>query len=159
MGYGDESVESFVARLLVGRGVTLATAESCTGGAIAARLTAMEGASAWFRGGVVAYDNMVKVDVLGVRAGDIAAAGAVSRTVAEQMAAGVRRVCKADYGIAATGIAGPSGGSAEKPVGTVWIAVASPSGTVSRLYRFGALREQNIQRAATAALNMLRETL
>ncbi len=158
-GYGEQSAESYVAGLLRGRGQTLAVAESCTGGRIASRFTAMEGASDYFLCGVVSYSNNAKVSVLGVRAEDIAAQGAVSATVAGQMAAGVRRISGSDYAIAVTGVAGPAGGSDEKPVGTVWIAVAGPSGVVSQLHRFGRLRAQNIERAATAAINALRETL
>jgi nicotinamide-nucleotide amidase len=104
----------------------VATAESCTGGRIAAALTAEAGASEYFLGGVVAYSNDVKISVLGVSPEALARHGAVSREVACQMASGVRRLTRADFGVATTGIAGPGGGTPEKPVGTVWIAVASP---------------------------------
>ncbi len=156
-GYGEESAESYVAALLKARGATLAVAESCTGGRIASRFTAMAGASDYFLCGVVAYGNRAKSDVLGVDPAAIASYGAVSGQVAEQMALGARRISGATYAVATTGVAGPGGGSEDKPVGTVWIAAASPSGAVSRLHRFGNLREQNIERAATAAINMLRE--
>ncbi len=156
VGYEQDTVESVVARMLCERGATLACAESCTGGALSSRFTAEAGASAYFVGSVVAYSNDVKIDLLGVRPEDIAAHGAVSSVVAEQMAEGVRRLCKADYAIATTGIAGPDGGSLEKPVGTVWIAVATPEEVFSMLYRGGNLRGVNIERAATTAINMLR---
>lgn len=155
---GDEpsSVESALAELLRGQGSTLAVAESCTGGSISARLTAMEGASTYYLGGVTAYDNRVKERVLGVDGRDIAAYGAVSQQVAEQMAQGVRQLMGADFAISTTGIAGSGGGTVEKPVGTVWMAIAWQGGVASRLMRFGNLRDQNIERSATHALNMLR---
>ena len=159
VGYGEESVAGVVARMLTERGATLACAESCTGGALSSRFTAEAGASAYFVGSVVSYSNDVKVNVLGVRADDIAEHGAVSQQVAEQMAEGVRRVCGADYAIATTGIAGPDGGTPTKPVGTVWIAVATPEGVTSQLYRGGKLRSVNIERSSTAAINMLRLVL
>ncbi len=126
VGFETASVQELVHRTLVERGRTLAVAESCTGGTIAARFTAMPGASAYFRCGVVAYSNEAKRDLLGVDAEALARYGAVSEQVARQMAEGVRRVAGADYAVATTGIAGPAGGSPEKPVGTVWIAMATP---------------------------------
>lgn len=159
VGYGEQTVAGAVAEMLVARGATLACAESCTGGALSSRFTAEAGASAYFVGSVVSYSNDVKINVLGVRAEDIAAHGAVSREVAEQMAEGVRRVCGADYAIATTGIAGPDGGTPTKPVGTVWIAVATPEGVTSQLYHGGKLRSVNIERSSTAAINMLRLVL
>lgn len=157
-GFHD-SVAAAVADILRSRGATLSVAESCTGGTLSASFTAMAGASDYFSGGVVAYSNEVKHNILGVDAGDIERYGAVSRRVAEQMAAGVRRVCGSDYAIATTGIAGPGGGSPEKPVGTVWIAVATPEKVHARKLRLGMLREQNIARAAASAINMLRLVL
>lgn len=159
VGYGNDTVFSAAATLLKDAGATLAVAESCTGGTVSAGFTAMPGASAYFRGGVVAYANDVKRNVLGVDGEVLGRLGAVSGPVAEQMAEGVRRTCGADYGIATTGIAGPDGGTPEKPVGTVWIAVAGPDGAVSRRMVYGRLRQQNIDRAAAAAANMLRLVL
>lgn len=155
---GDEpaSVESALADLLNAQGATLAVAESCTGGSISARLTLMDGASSYYLGGVTAYDNKVKETVLGVNAQDIMVHGAVSQQVAEQMAQGVRGLMGADFAISTTGIAGSGGGTVEKPVGTVWMAIAWQGGVASRLMRFGNLREQNIERSATHAINMLR---
>ncbi len=148
--------EQSVAELLTARGETLSTAESCTGGAIAARFTAMAGASNYFLGGVVAYSNEVKINVLGVDPGALVEHGAVSRETAEQMAEGVRRLTGSTYAVATTGIAGPDGGSAQKPVGTVWIAVASPAGTLAECHRFFGDRAQNILQSVDAVLNLLR---
>ncbi len=119
IGFEKASMQELVHDILTRRGKTLATAESCTGGTIASRFTAMPGASAYFLGGVVSYSNASKTELLGVDAADIARYGAVSEQVARQMAEGVRRRTGADYAVATTGIAGPTGGSAEKPVGTV----------------------------------------
>lgn len=159
LGYGEASAESAVAEMLTRAGKTLAVAESCTGGSIASRFTAMAGASGYFRCGVVSYSNEAKVDILGVDMADIERHGAVSREVAEQMAEGARRVGRADYAIATTGIAGPDGGSDEKPVGTVWIAIASAEGVVSKKHSLGNLRGVNIERASTTAINMLRRQM
>ena len=156
IGYGDATLESAVGELLRGRGETVAAAESCTGGNIAHRFTALPGASDYFRGGVVAYSNDVKTALLGVNADDLNRCGAVSRPVAEQMAAGVRKATGATYGIATTGIAGPTGGTPDKPVGTVWMAVSGPDETYSIRMVFGSLRSQNIERASSNAINLLR---
>jgi PncC family amidohydrolase len=145
-----------VGGVLRGRGATVATAESCTGGRIAAALTAEAGASQYFLGGVVAYANNVKVGVLGVSPETLAQHGAVSREVACQMASGVRRLTGADFGVATTGIAGPDGGTPEKPVGTVWIAVASPDRDVlAREFHFAGSRLEVMASATSAALALL----
>ena len=156
VGWESDTLQSVVAHILTTRGETLAAAESCTGGALSAKFTAMSGASDYFWGAVVSYDNSVKENVLGVSYEDIETHGAVSEQVARQMAEGVRRVCGTTYGVATTGIAGPSGGSEEKPVGTVWMAVAGPNGTVAQKKVHGRLRAQNIDRASSAAINLLR---
>lgn len=157
VGWESDTLQSVVADKLVERGESLAVAESCTGGALAAKFTAMSGASAYFMGGVVAYDNSIKERVLGVSAETLRDHGAVSREVAVQMAEGVRRLFCTTYGVATTGIAGPTGGSDEKPVGTVWVAVSGPRGTVAEVKVHGRLRAQNIERAASAAINLLRK--
>jgi nicotinamide-nucleotide amidase len=126
---------------------------------LAAAFTAAAGASEYFMGGVVAYDNAVKVGVLGVEPETLAAHGAVSRQVAEQMAAGVRRVMGVDFAVATTGIAGPGGGSVEKPVGTVWVAVASPNGTTAEVFHFAGTRAEIMSAATEAAIGMLRDAL
>lgn len=159
LGFETASVEQVVAGLLKERGETLSAAESCTGGAVAARFTAMARASAYFLGGVVAYGNEVKKAILGVNPDDLQQYGAVSRQVVEQMAEGARRITGSTYALATTGVAGPDGGTPDKPVGTVWMAVATPTGVVSEKRRFGGLREQNIQRATATVINMLRTHL
>ena len=151
--------EKNVHRLLIDRTQTLAVAESCTGGSIAARFTAMPGASAYFLCGVVSYSNASKQTVLGVDPDTLTRYGAVSEQVARQMAEGARRISGADYAVATTGIAGPTGGSAEKPVGTVWIAVATPRQTVALLKQCGSDRGQIIDRAGAFALGLLRDEL
>lgn len=156
IGSEDDSLESVTGTLLKTRGETLATAESCTGGNIAHRFTAMPGASEYFKGGVVAYSNEVKMALLGVDPESLNRYGAVSQSVAEQMAEGVRRATGATYGISTTGIAGPTGGTPEKPVGTVWMAVATPNGVFSRRMVFGSVRSQNIERASSNCINLLR---
>lgn len=156
IGSEDDSLESVTGTLLKTRGETLATAESCTGGNIAHRFTAMPGASEYFKGGVVAYSNEVKMALLGVDPESLNRYGAVSQSIAEQMAEGVRRATGATYGISTTGIAGPTGGTPEKPVGTVWMAVATPNGVFSRRMVFGSVRSQNIERASSNCINLLR---
>lgn len=159
VGYETATVQELIHQTLTERGQTLAVAESCTGGAIAARFTAMPGASAYFQCGVVAYSNDSKHTLLGVDPDVIARYGAVSEQVVRQMAGGARRVAHSDYAIATTGIAGPTGGSDEKPVGTVWIAVAGPSGTEAVLKQCGTDRGQIIERASAFAISLLRDHL
>ena len=137
--------------------MTVATAESCTGGNIARLMTSVPGSSAYFKGAVVAYANEVKTNVLQVSAKDIETQGAVSQTVVEQMAQGVRNLMNTDIAVATSGIMGPDGGTAKKPVGTVWIAVCSAEKTISRKYHFDYDRVQNIEHASQTALQMLRE--
>ena len=155
VGFEDATMQALVHDILCQRQLTLATAESCTGGAIASRFTAMSGASAYFNGGMIAYANEVKCNILGVNNSDIEQQGAVSETVARQMAEGARKALQSDYAIATTGIAGPTGGSAEKPVGTVWMAVATPMHTITSLRNCGTDRGQIINRAAAYAIEML----
>lgn len=155
VGEEGASVESNVHRILSERGLTLATAESCTGGNIAASFTSMAGASAYFLTGIVAYSNASKSNILGVDSATIERHGAVSREVVEQMAEGARRISGADYAIATSGIAGPTGGSVEKPVGTVWMAVATPTRTISMMRNSGTDRQQIIKRASAYVVEML----
>lgn len=159
VGFEDASVEQLVHNALIVKGKKLSVAESCTGGNIASKFTAMAGASEYFQAGVVSYSNDAKVDILGVNAADIARYGAVSEQVAIQMAEGVKRVGKSDYGISTTGIAGPGGGSVEKPVGTVWIGISTPKRTFAVLKNCGTDRGQIIQRATAYAIKMLYEEL
>lgn len=157
----DISLESLVGRLLVQQGMTIATAESCTGGRLAAVLNAQSGASAYYMGSVVAYDNSVKTNILGVSPFTLDVDGAVSESTVRQMAEGVRTLLHTDYAIATSGIAGPTGGTPDKPVGTVWIAWATPDGTQAQCFHFGAAREreQITLRAVTEALVRLAKIL
>jgi len=159
VAYDDTPVEEMIGNLLTAKGMTLSTAESCTGGFIAHKITTVPGSSKYFKGSVVSYSNEVKVNVLNVLSDDIQLYGAVSRQVVEQMADNVRRLLKTDYALATSGIAGPDGGTAEKPVGLVWISVSSPKGVVSREFKFGNVRIQNIERTAQTAMLMLKEVI
>ena len=152
MAATDVTPEKALLDCLVDRGLTFASAESCTGGMIASRITSLPGASRAFCGGVVAYANEAKTAMLGVDPAMIATHGAVSRQVVEQMAAGALKRFGADIAVATSGIAGPDGGTTEKPVGTVWMAVATAEGTEASVYRFPGSRDRVIDRAATVAL-------
>ena len=158
---GDISLEALAGRLLSQQGKTIATAESCTGGRLAAALNAQSGSSAYYMGSVVAYDNSVKTNILGVSPETLNSEGAVSESTVRQMAEGVRALLHTDYAIATSGIAGPTGGTPDKPVGTVWIAWATPNGTEAQCFHFGAAREreQITLRAVTEALVYLVRSL
>ncbi len=155
----DESVENTVARLLTDRGLTLAIAESCTGGLISHRLTNIPGSSVYLLAGLVTYSDASKRGLLGVPEQTLAVHGAVSRETALEMAAGVRRSIGADVGLASTGIAGPTGGSETKPVGLVYVAVADDQGEVCEEYRYRSDRESVKMLTANAGLNLLRRRL
>jgi len=159
--YGEDEVtlEEAVGKLLLDNNMTVSTAESCTGGKIASMITTVPGSSAWFMGSVVAYDNSFKTGVLGVDPAIISRHGAVSEETVRAMADGMRRLASTDYAVAVTGIAGPTGGTPEKPVGTVWIAVASARGIVAEKHRFADDRQVNILRSASTALNLLRKQI
>ena len=158
-GYEKDRIEEVVGQLLKEKGSSLSLAESCTGGNIAHLITGVSGSSNYFKGSVVAYSNDIKQQVLNVDPKSIQQNGAVSKQVVEQMATGVRNSFKSDYAIATSGIAGPTGGTKQKPVGTVWIAVADNEGVVSKKFNFGNNRERNIQISSLSALNMLRLVL
>ncbi|MEJ5302809.1 MAG: competence/damage-inducible protein A [Bacteroidales bacterium] len=155
----DEPLPKAIGRMLLARKATLCTAESCTGGYIAHLITTIPGSSQYYKGSVVSYANEIKENLLGVSNNLLHEYGAVSRPVVEAMAAGARNLLKTDYAIAVSGIAGPDGGTVEKPVGLTWIAIAGPEGIVSTEFRLGNRRERNIQRAAVAALNELRKII
>jgi nicotinamide-nucleotide amidase len=141
---------------------TVSVAESCTGGGLGNLLTTVSGSSAYFWGGIISYDNQVKVKLLGVDPSDLAAQGAVSEPVARQMAVGVRDRLQTDWGLSITGIAGPDGGSAEKPIGLVYIGVAAPDGSVEvHRYQFGDFRGREFVRwlSVCTALDLLRRQL
>lgn len=158
-GYDDEQLEQVVGRLLKQKEASLSTAESCTGGYVSHLITSVPGSSAYFMGSVVSYSNQVKMNQLGVTYSSLVQHGAVSKQVVEQMASAVKHLMQTDYSVAISGIAGPDGGTEEKPVGLIWIAVAGPKGVQSQEFRFGDERDRNIRRAALAALNMLRKIL
>ena len=155
VGMEGATLEERVHEILTARGLKLAVAESCTGGTIASKFTAIAGASQYFMAGVVSYSNASKRDILGVSQESIDRYGAVSEQVAREMAEGVRRIAGADYAIATTGIAGPTGGSDEKPVGTVWMAVATPTKTIAIMRNSGTDRGQIISRASAYAIELL----
>ncbi|MBN1446641.1 MAG: competence/damage-inducible protein A [Bacteroidetes bacterium] len=155
-GTGTQTLEEVVGTQLRDAGMTVAVAESCTGGLITDKLTNVPGSSQWFNHGIVAYSNESKIELLDVDPTIIRSHGAVSRETAEAMAKGIRRRAATDFGISTTGIAGPSGGSTEKPVGLVWIGISSDAGTLAHDFYFGPHRIRTKQRAAQAAMDMLR---
>ncbi len=155
-GYDDEQIEESLAKILKGTGLKMATAESCTGGNIAQMITSVPGSSEYYEGSVISYSNEIKHSLLGVDLQDLEKHGAVSETVVRQMAEGARKALHTDYAVATSGIAGPDGGTKEKPVGATWIAVAGPYRTISVLHQFGEHRGRNISRASLTAINMLR---
>lgn len=148
-----------VGQLLTERGETLSTAESCTGGLIGHRITSVAGSSAYYKGGVISYSNEIKERVLGVDEELLERHGAVSEPVVRQMAEGVRRLMDTDYGVATSGVAGPGGGTAEKPVGMVWIAVATREVTKSKCLQLSYDRGGNISASADAVLELLIEQI
>ena len=155
----EESIESAVGRFLKTGSHSLCTAESCTGGKIASLITSIPGSSEYFKGSVIAYDNSIKEELLKVPGDVIRKYGAVSEEVVKRMAEGARRILKTDFALATSGIAGPDGGTEEKPVGMVWIAVASARGTVTEKCFFYLDRIANINRFSYAALNLLRKQI
>jgi len=156
IGFEEDTIASVVGRLLKEKNLTVSTAESCTGGYIAHSITSIPGSSDYFKGSVVPYSNDLKTRILGVNEEIINKNGAVSKEVVEAMAVNTRELLGTDYAVATSGIAGPSGGTETKPVGTVWIAIAGPDIVTSKIYNFGNNRERNIIRSSQTALNMLR---
>ena len=156
-GYDTETLSEVIGRELVKQNKKLAVAESCTGGYISHLITSVSGSSEYYNGSVTSYSNEMKKQLLGVSHDNLEKYGAVSEQVAHEMVEGVKRVMKADYALATTGIAGPTGGTEEKPVGTVWIAVSGPEKTVVKKYTFvGDQRDRNIVRAGQSALQLMR---
>ncbi|MCK9401380.1 MAG: competence/damage-inducible protein A [Bacteroidales bacterium] len=155
-GYGNDTMEEIVGRLLKEKHCTLSTAESCTGGFLAHMITSVPGASDYFQGSVIAYSNEIKHTFLGVSEESLKQFGAVSEQVVKEMARGARQRFNTDFAVSISGIAGPDGGTIDKPVGTVWIAIASKTGVIAQKFMFGEHRGRNILRAALAALNLLR---
>lgn len=146
-----------LAQRLIASGKTIATAESCTGGNIAHNITLLAGSSQYFLGGIVSYANEVKMNVLGVRKEDLEKYGAVSQAVVESMATGACQTIGSNYSVATSGIAGPGGGSDEKPVGTVWMAVSDGRKVISKRWNFDGNREEIIEKATKTAIFMLLE--
>jgi nicotinamide-nucleotide amidase len=155
-GENAQTLEEVIGISLKQSNSTLSTAESCTGGYIAHLITSVSGSSDYFMGSVVSYANQAKIDLLDVNPTDIEVHGAVSEQVVIQMAEGSRRKFNTDYAIATSGIAGPTGGTPQKPVGTIWIAVAGPYGTKAKCFSFGRNRDRNIKKTALMALDLLR---
>ncbi len=161
-GKDEDTLASVVGNLLLQKKQTVSVAESCTGGGLGSMLTAIAGSSAYFQGGIIAYDNQVKIKLLNVKSEDIEQCGAVSATVAEQMALGVKKALNTDWGISITGIAGPDGGTEDKPVGLVYIGIANPQGSAEALeFKFGDTRGREAIRylSASNALDQLRRRL
>ena len=158
-GEEEETLESVVFQSLTKRGETLSIAESCTGGEISSIFTTLPGVSSVFKGGVVAYDNKAKINILGVSKSIIEESGAVSEECVVAMAEGAKRLFGTDWAIATSGIAGPSGGSEEKPVGTLWVAISGPGITTTNKAIFSGDRERNIIRFSSASINLLRKAL
>ena len=158
-GVDDETLEEIVGRLLRERKLTIAIAESCTGGIIAHRISNVPGCSEYFERGIIAYSNQSKIDILQVPQELIEKHGAVSEEVVKSMALGVRQIAETDIGLSTTGIAGPTGGTAEKPVGLVWIGYSDKNGTIALKHHFGDNRLRVKERSAQAALNLVRKRL
>ncbi len=159
LGFNKDTPESIIGSLLLERNETLAIAESCTGGYLSHLVTSMPGCSAWYIGSTISYANKVKTEFLGVDAGSIETEGAVSETVAIAMATGVRSKLGTTWALSTTGIAGPGGGTDEKPVGTVWIGLAGPHGVTAQKFNFGHNRLRNIQATSLFAFRMLRNRI
>lgn len=158
-GENEDTLGMVIGKLLKEKNKTVSTAESCTGGEIAHLITSVPGSSVYYKGSVVAYANSVKTQLLGIEEDTIIKYGAVSKNVVHDMALGARKLFNTEYAIATSGIAGPDGGTEAKPVGTVWIAVASEKGIVSEKRVFGNDRITNIERFSLAALNLLRKQI
>ncbi|MEO9964508.1 MAG: competence/damage-inducible protein A [Reichenbachiella sp.] len=158
-GFGDIQIEDAVGEILKSKELTIATAESCTGGFLAHRLTAVPGSSEYYWGSIVSYHNDIKKAALGVDEKTLETYGAVSEETATEMAIGIRKKFKTDIGISTTGIAGPDGGTEEKPVGTVWLAISFGKNVETRKIKLPGTRILNIEYTAVHALNFLRQTL
>ena len=158
-GEEEDELESVIGALLKAKGQTIATAESCTGGYISHKITSVPGCSTYYKGSVIAYSNEIKVQELAVNEGTLDSFGAVSEQTVAEMAVGIKNKFNTDFGLACSGIAGPDGGTEEKPVGTIWIAIASKDGVKTEKLRLSRTREFNIHLTALHALNLLRNEL
>jgi len=158
-GFDKDELVTVIGSLLVDSNATLATAESCTGGFVASQITSVPGSSVYFEGSVVSYSNAIKINVLGVSESTLESYGAVSEQTAREMAEGARKVLNTTFAISTTGIAGPDGGTPEKPVGTAWIACATPDETITQLLTLRNNRRINVELTTSYALNLLRKTI
>jgi len=158
-GFENDELESVLGELLKQKNATVSVAESCTGGYLGHKFTSIAGSSAYFLGGVLAYSNELKINLLQVSSSVLANQGAVSEACIQQMAQGVRQLTGSTYGLATSGIAGPDGGTKDKPVGTVWIAVATPTEIFTQKLTLGGSRLQNIEMSTITCLNLLRKKL
>ena len=156
-GFGNDELEEVVGRLLIKNNQTVSVAESCTGGYLGHQFTKVSGSSAYFIGGILAYDNAVKINQLGVKEETLNTYGAVSEKTVTEMSENVRKLMGTTYGLATSGIAGPNGGTSEKPVGTIWIAIATENQTITKQLTLGGSREQNIHLTTINILNLLRK--
>ena len=156
-GYGSEELEEAVGKLLIKNNQTVSVAESCTGGYLGHLFTKVSGSSAYFMGGILSYDNSVKINQLGVKSETINTYGAVSEQTVIEMSENVRKLMGTTYGLATSGIAGPNGGTPDKPVGTIWIAIATEKETITKKLTLGGFREQNIHLTTINILNLLRK--
>ncbi|MCK5846141.1 MAG: competence/damage-inducible protein A [Bacteroidales bacterium] len=156
-GSDNDTLEGVVGNLLLENGLTLSTAESCSGGLIAHKITSISGSSDYFKGSIVAYSNSIKIHQLGIAETIIEEHGAVSEEVAILMAKNIRKIMQTTYAVSTTGIAGPTGGSIDKPVGTVWIGFAHENGAFAKKYQFGDQRERNTNWTVQTALNTIRK--
>lgn len=156
-GYDATNLEQAIGQLLIKKGLTVATAESCTGGSVASLLTSVSGSSAYFTGSVVAYSNQIKSNLLGVKTETLAKHGAVSEQTVREMAEGVRQKLGASIGVATSGIAGPTGGTPEKPVGTIWIAYSDQHKTITKKLQLTSERSLNVKITTVQVLNLIRE--
>lgn len=155
----DRAVEVILGDLLKSKNLTLGTAESCTGGLLSRNMVRVPGSSTYFKGGIIAYSNEIKEYLLKVSSQTLQAEGAVSQPVVEQMAVGLLSLIHCDIAVAISGIAGPDGGSESKPVGTVWICVATREKSISRRFQFGSFRERNMEMASLAGMAMVKEII
>ena len=156
-GYGSEELEAAIGKLLIQNNQTVSVAESCTGGYLGHLFTKVSGSSSYFMGGILAYDNSIKINQLKVKKETLDTHGAVSEQTVTEMAESVRQLMGTTYGLATSGIAGPNGGTPEKPVGTIWIAIAYEKETITKKLTLGGFREQNIHLTAINILNLLRK--
>jgi nicotinamide-nucleotide amidase len=155
-GFGSDEIEQVIGRKLIDRKETIAVAESCTGGYLAHQFTKVSGSSAYFMGGIISYDNAIKMNQLGVKQETLETYGAVSEQTVTEMSTNVRKLMKTTYGLATSGVAGPNGGTPEKPVGTIWIAISTENETITKQLTLGGSREQNVHLTAINILNLLR---